>query len=42
MKSKALKLSAGSYLGCLFLMMTDGRYKSVKTFLHEALIAEKQ
>ena len=42
MKSEALKLSAGAYLGCLFLVMADGRYKPVKKFLHEAFLAEKQ
>jgi hypothetical protein len=41
MKSKALKSSAGAYLGCLFLMMADERYKLVNKFLHEAFLAEK-
>ena len=42
MKAKALKSIAGAYLGCLFLMMTNKRYKSVKEFLHQAFLAEKQ
>ena len=42
MKSEALKSSTGAYLGCLFLVMADGRYKSVKKFLHEAFLTEKQ
>ena len=32
----------GTYLGCLFLMMADKRYKPVKKFLHEGFLAEKQ
>ena len=42
LKSEALKLSAGAYLTCLFLMMADGIYKPVKKFLHEAFLVEKQ
>ena len=42
MKSEAPKSSAGAYLGYLFLMMADGRYKPVKKFLHMAFLVEKQ
>ena len=42
MKPEALKLSTGAYLGCLFLMTADGRYKPVKKFLRKAFLAEKQ
>ena len=42
MKLEALKSSTGAYLGCLFLIMADGRYKPVKKFLHKAFLAEKQ
>ena len=41
MKAEALKLSAGAYLGCLFLMMANERYKPAKKFLCEAFFAEK-
>ena len=41
MKAEAVKSSAGAYLGCLFLMMADERYKPVKEFLHQAFLAEK-
>ena len=42
MKSEAPKTSAGTSLGCLFLMMADTQYKPVKKFLHEAFLVEKQ
>jgi hypothetical protein len=42
MKTEALKYSDGAYLGCLFLMMADERYKPVKEFLHQAFLAENQ
>ena len=42
MKSEVLKTSTGAYLGCLFLMMANGRYTPVKKFLHESFLAEKQ
>ena len=42
MKAEALKSSAGAYLGCLFLMMADERYRPVKEFLHQAFLVEKQ
>ena len=42
MKSEVLKTSVGAYLGCLFLVMANKRYKPVKQFLHEDFLAEKQ
>ena len=42
MKSEAIKSSTGAYLGCIFLMMANGRYTSVKTFLHDAFLVVKQ
>ena len=42
MKSEAMKSSTGAYLGCLFLIMADGRYTPVNKFLHEAFLAEKE
>ena len=42
MKTAALKSAKGAYLGCLFLMMANERYKPVKKFLHEGFLAEKQ
>ena len=42
MKAKALKSSSGAYLGCLFLMMDNERYKPVRKFLHKAFLVEKQ
>ena len=38
----ALKSAKGAYLGCLFLMMSDERYKPMKKFLHKGFLAEKQ
>ena len=40
-KTAALKLVKGVYLGCLFLMMANERYKSVKKLLYKGLLAEK-
>ena len=42
MKSEALKMSTGAYLGCLFLMMAGGYCNPVNTFLHEVFLMEKQ
>ena len=42
MKTDALKSRKGAYLGCLFLMMANERYKPVKKFIHEGFLAEKQ
>ena len=41
-KSMAPKTSTEVYLGCLSLMMADGRYKLVNKFLHEVFLVEKQ
>ena len=41
MKLEALKSITGAYLGCLILVMADGRYKPVNKFLREAFLSEK-
>ena len=41
MRAEALKSRSGAYVGCLFLMMTNKRYKSARKFLHKALLAKE-
>ena len=41
-KTAALKSAKGAHLRCLFLLMSDERYKPVKKFLHVSFLAEKQ
>ena len=41
-KTSALKLAKSAYLGRLFLMMSDKRYKPMKKFMHEGVLAENQ
>ena len=42
MKANMVKSRSGAYLGCLFLVMVNVRYKPVRKFLHKDFLEEKQ
>jgi hypothetical protein len=41
MKGETIQSSSGAYLGGLFLMIAEERYKPLKKFLHKAFLVEK-